>query len=223
MQQDIHDYTAILVKRELVGNQLSEPNFMKIKIRNERNFETHSTPFSVYLKFLKPRDVSGREVIWVKGANQNKLIAHETGLLGLKRFYLDPAGMIAMKGNRYPIYDAGLENLVVKLIEKAERDRAAGDCHVSYTNGAMINNRSCTLIEVVHPERKQPYEFYKAKVYIDDELNIPVRYAAYDWPLAPGQNPPLLEEYTYINVRLNVGLTDRDFDPNNPEYKYPSR
>lgn len=223
IKENVHDYTAILVKRERVGDRVGEANFMKIKIRNERNFDTHSTPFSVYMKFLKPRAVSGREVIWVKGANQNKLIAHETGLLRLKRFYLDPDGFIAMKGQRYPIYQAGLENLVLELIKKAERDRLAGECQVQYNNGAEINKRSCTLIEVVHPERKPPYEFHKAKVYIDNQLNIPVRYAAYGWPTAPGKAPPLLEEYTYINVKLNVGLTDRDFDPGNPEYDYPNR
>ncbi|MFM7739362.1 MAG: DUF1571 domain-containing protein, partial [Planctomycetota bacterium] len=29
------------------------------------------------------------------------------------------------------------------------------------------------------------------------------------------------EEYTYIEVKLNVGLTDKDFDPANEEYEFP--
>ena len=32
---------------------------------------------------------------------------------------------------------------------------------------------------------------------------------------------PLLESYTYYDVKLNVGLTEDDFDPANPEYRYP--
>lgn len=223
MQENIHDYTAVLVKRERVQNRLGEPAYMRIKIRNPRNINGKQVPFSVYMKFLKPRSAAGREVIWVEGQNNNNLIAHEGGLLGVKRFTLEPTGWIAMKGNRYPIYDAGLENLVRKLIEKASRDRAAGSCEVNYVEGAKINGRPCTLIEVIHSERCAPFEFYKAKVYIDDELNIPVRYAAYDWPSRPGAKPPLIEEYTYVNVKLNVGLTDLDFSPDNPSYKFPSR
>ena len=224
IHQNFHDYTAILVKRERVNNRLTDPAYMQIKIRNERDFGTHKQPLSIYMKFLRPTNVSGREVIWVNGQNQNKLIAHETGpLLRLKAFHLDPDGFVAMKGNRYPIYDAGIENLVLKLIEKAERDKKAGPCKVEYHAGAKINQRPCTLIEVTHDQRRAPYEFHKAKVYIDDEYNIPVRYAAYDWPVEGQKKLQLLEEYTYINVRMNVGLTDLDFDTRNPEYKYPKR
>ena len=31
----------------------------------------------------------------------------------------------------------------------------------------------------------------------------------------------LEEEYTSLDRKLNVGLTDMDFNPDNPEYKYP--
>ena len=31
----------------------------------------------------------------------------------------------------------------------------------------------------------------------------------------------LLEEYTYVDVQLNVGLIDADFDPDNPRYDFP--
>ena len=220
MKANISDYTAILSRRERVNDKLTERSFVHLKVRNDRDTPQGHQPFSVYMKFLKPRAAAGREVIWVQGRNGNKIIAHESGMLRFKRFELDPDGWLAMKNNRYPIYDAGLENLVVKLIEKAERDRAAGMCEVEYRENASINKRPCTMIRVIHNERQHPYEFYKAEVFIDDELKIPVRYASYDWPQA-GQAPKLLEEYTYVNVKLNVGLTDKDFNPDNPEYKFP--
>lgn len=220
MQKNIQDYTAIMVKRERVDDVLSEPNYMRIKIRNPRTINNQSVPFSIYMKFLKPRGCAGREVIWVQGQNQDNLIAHESSpLLRFKNFHLDPDGFLAMKGNRYPIYDAGLENLALKLIEKAERDRAAGDCEVRYMEGAKINKRSCMVIEVKHPQQKAPYEFYLAKVYIDDELQIPIRFVSYDWPKG-GSKPKILEEYTYVNVQLNVGLTDSDFSISNPAYNF---
>jgi len=222
IQRDIFDYTAIMVKRERVENTLGDPEYMRIKIRNPRKVNNVDVPFSVYMKFLKPKDVAGREVIWVNGENDGKLIAHESGILGIKRFHLDPDGWVAMKGQRYPIYEAGIENLVAKLIEKAERDRGMGLCEVNYVEGAKINGRNCTLIEVMHPVRKAPFDFHKAKIYIDKEYNIPIRYAAYDWPTTEGGKPQLIEEYTYIKVQLNVGLENEDFSPDNPAYQYPA-
>ena len=220
MRENVDDYTAVLVKRECVNNKIGDKSYMAIKIRNARESESVNVPFSIYMRFLKPRAQAGREVIWVDGQNGNRICAHEAGLMSFKRFNLDPNGWLAMQNNKYPIYEAGLENLIVKLIEKAERDRSAGNCITKYNTNASIKGRPCTLIEVMHPVQKAPYEFYKAHVFIDQELNVPVRYAAYDWPVG-NQPPALLEEYTYINVKLNVGLSDKDFSPENPEYRFP--
>jgi hypothetical protein len=220
--QSVRDYTATLVKRESMNGSLGEREFMKVKIRNERVVDGKEVPFSIYMRFLKPKAVSGREVIWVKGQNEGKLLAHESGIItGFKTFHLEPDGWLAMQNNRHPIYEAGLENLVLKLIEKAERDRSAGECQVEYRKGAKINGRACTMISVTHKERKAPYDFHNAQVFIDDELNIPIRYVAYDWPAAEGEEAPIIEEYTYVEVKLNVGLTDKDFDPANEEYEFP--
>jgi hypothetical protein len=220
MQTTIYDYTATLIKRENINGKIGDPEAMEIKIRNPREVEGRKIPFSVYMSFIKPKAVAGREVIFVEGQNKNQIVAHESGLIGFKTVHLDPTGWLAMKDNRHPIYEAGLENLVKKLVEKAERDRAAGMCEVEYTKGVKINGRSCTRIQVLHKERRDPYEFHVAHVFIDDELQIPVRYAAYDWPRQAGGKPELIEEYTYVNVKLNVGLTDLDFDPRNPAYNY---
>ncbi len=220
MHRNVRDYTATLVKRERVNNMLGDAYFMDIKVRNERTTANGVVPFSVYMYFKKPRGVEGREVIYVKGRNDGKLIAHEGGIGSLVTVQLEPTSALAMKGNRYPIYEAGLENLIVKLIEKAERDKSAGDCEVEYRQGAKINGRTCTLIQVKHDVKRAPYDFHIAQVFVDDELQIPVRYCAFEWPTTPGGEPVLLEEYSYINVKLNVGLSERDFDPKNSAYKF---
>ncbi|HMP78597.1 MAG TPA: DUF1571 domain-containing protein [Pirellulaceae bacterium] len=220
MRTNIRDYTATLVKRERVDNMLGDAYFMDIKVRNERVTNAGVVPFSIYMAFKKPRGVDGREVIYVKGRNDGKLIAHEGGIGSMVTVRLDPTSALAMRGNRYPIYEAGLENLIVKLIEKAERDKEAGDCEVEYRQGAKINGRTCTLIQVKHAVKRAPYDFHIAQVFVDDELQIPVRYCAFEWPKTPGGEPVLVEEYSYINVKLNVGLKDLDFDPKNPAYKY---
>ena len=225
MRTEVFDYTALLAKREQINGVVGNPSFMAVKVRCPRTLKNGTkTPFSIYMKFLKPKASAGREVIWVDGHNDGKLIVHEgSGLMSMKKFQLDPTGFLAMKGQRYPIYEAGLENLIVKLIEKAERDRAVGPCVVNYKEGAEINKRPCSLIELVHEQKKYPYEFHKAHVFVDSELQVPVRFAAYDWPTSPGAKPKLIEEYTYYNIKVNTGLTDMDFNPDNPAYKFPRR
>lgn len=223
IQANVQDYSAIMVKRERIDGVLKCPEYLQMKVRCPRTISGQKVPFSVYLKALKPKKTAGREVVWVEGENSNKLCAHETGLLGMKRFYLDPTGWVAMKDNRYPIFDAGIENLIIKLIEKAEAAKAANQCTVNYRDNAEIMKRKCSLIELINEERHESDEFHKAHVFIDNELNLPVRYVAFDWPSTPGGKPEIIEEYTYVRINLNQGYKDIDFSPDNPAYKFPSR
>jgi outer membrane lipoprotein-sorting protein len=78
-----------------------------------------------------------------------------------------------------------------------------------------------TLIEVLKTERREDDEWQRVRVYVDTELHIPIRYEAHDWPATEGGELQLLEEYTYLHVKINQGFTDRDFDMNNPDYSFP--
>lgn len=224
-KQKVTDYTAVLVKRERVSGRLNDPQYMFCKVRNEKRNAagTVVTPFSFYLKFLKPGSLKGREVIFVNGANNNKLVAHEGGFKG--RFtpclYLDPNGTLAMMGQRYPATDLGIEKLCNKLIERGNKDMKNGGLCTVNEKQANINQRPTTRIEVVHEKRLPLLDFHKARIYIDNEYGLPVRYEAYDWPATKGaevSQDDLIEEYTYVRLKLNVGLTDKDFDPANKSY-----
>jgi hypothetical protein len=223
IRQNIVDYSAILIKRELIDGALTDYEYMGIKVRNRKHTNgVLTTPFSVYIAFLKPASVKGREVIYVENKNGGNIVAHEGGMKGrfLPTVNLDPMGMMAMRGQRYPITDLGLENLVVKLIEKGERDRQRGECDVQFQKGAKVGGRECTVLSVTHPIARPYFDFHIAQIFIDDELNVPVRYCAYSWPTTSGGEPVLLEEYTYQNIKTNIGLTDADFEQSNTKYNF---
>ena len=223
VRDNVVDYTAIMIKKERIGNTLGEYEYMAAKVRNRKVHEGQiKQPFSVYLAFLKPSHVKGREVIYVENRDNGQVVAHEGGMRGrfLPTMKLDPTGMLAMQGQRYPITDLGIENLVIKLIEKGERDRHQDECNVEFRRGAKVGGRQCTVLIVSHPVPRSYFDFHVAEVFIDDEFQIPVRYAAYTWPTTEGGPRELLEEYTYQNVQLNVGLTDADFDPANKKYNF---
>lgn len=220
-QREVSDYTATMIKRERISGTLGGETRMEAKIRTRLvEGDKLVRPMSVYLKMLDPWLARGREVIWVENRNDGKLLAHEGGLKNLVHVSLAPTDRLAMMGNKYPITEIGLAKLMEKLIEKGERDKQVGPCEVTIRSGAEVAGRVCQLIEVKHPERDARFDFHIAQIYLDEERMIPLRYAAYLWPDSPDAAPPLEEEYTYVDVRLNVGLTDADFDPSNSAYQY---
>jgi hypothetical protein len=211
--EKLNDYSATLVKRENVGGKVGEYEYMFIKVRHR--------PFSVYAYFIGPAALKGREVIYIKGQNDGLLLAHATGVqAALGTLKLKPDGYIAMQGQRYPLTEIGQMNLVSRLIEVAEKDAQYGECEVKFFPGAKINGRVCTCIQVIHPVPRKNFLFHLARIFVDDQLNMPIRYEAYDWPKKAGDPPGLIEEYTYLNLKLNNGFTDADFDTKNPNYNY---
>ncbi len=95
-----------------------------------------------------------------------------------------------------------------------------GESVVTFHPYAKVGDRPCLMVETIHPKPGPGFLFHKVKFFVDDELGLPIRFEAYDWPRTPGAEPELIEEYTYTNLRVNVGLKDRDFDPSNRQYSY---
>lgn len=224
IQANVRDYTTTMVKRERVSGELTEVEFIFMKIRNRKVDQNgrEIVPFSVYTKHLKPRGKKGQEAIWIEGHRDNKIIAHGSGpIRGKIKVSIDPDGTLAMTDNRYPIYTAGMENLCQMLMEQGIKERHYPECEVKFYKDAKINGRKCLLIEMRHPVQRPHFEWTLARVYVDEELQIPIRFVSWGFPETAGGKPLLLEEYTYTNLKLNVGLTDADFDPDNPNYAYP--
>ena len=206
----IRDYNAIMMKQERINGELADKEVAFIKVRHQ--------PFGVYMYFLG--DSKGRECIYnsMPDGSVGKLVARDCGFRKrLGKFTLDPNGMLAMTGQKYPIMKLGIRELTTELVTVATNDIQFGECEVRHGQGSM-EGRPITWLEVVHPVKRSSFRFYKAQVFIDNELQIPVRYNAYLWPETPGGEPPLEESYTYLKLKVNNGYTDLDFDPENPEY-----
>lgn len=219
--EEVRDYTCMLVKRERVDGKVLEYEHIELKLRHERVADDGVVPFSVYLKFLGPAELRGREVVYVEGRNKGQLIALKGGpRLAYLTTAVDPESGLAMERARYPITEVGIKTLIERLLEVAHEELEYDDCQVRYFAGTKVDGRNCTLVEVTHPKRRRNVRYHLARIFIDEELNLPTRYAAYDWPEEEGGRPRLLEEYTYLNLKFNSGLTDADFDHRNPAYGF---
>ena len=221
-----HDYTAKIVTQVRTGKTLHEKNSIFLKVRHPREANeddpSSAIPFSVYTRFLQPKSKTGQEAIWVKGRDDGKILGHGTGVLNFKTVRLEPEGSFAMNGNRYPIYEIGFRNLVTKMKEFGENDRQHDECKIKIDRNVLVGERPCTLITVTHPIKREHFEYHIAKIYIDDEYEIPTGYEGYLWPESEGDDPVLLEQYFYVDLKLNADLKDIDFDPANPDYDYPA-
>jgi hypothetical protein len=207
----VTDYEALFSKQELIGRR-TRATSMTMKIREQ--------PFSVYLQYVTPHQ--GREVIYVAGRNNGQLQAHETGIKAIAgTVSLAPDSEDAMDGNKYPITMIGIRNLLEGVILQWEAESQFGECNVQYYPDAKLGETPCKVIETSHPTPRKQFKFQKTRLFIDSQSGIPVRVEQYAFPQTEGGKSPLIEEYTYSKLRLNPGLTDRDFDIKNPNYAFP--
>jgi hypothetical protein len=208
----VRDYTCTFQKRERVDGRLTHPHVMDMKAR--------AHPSSVYFKFRTPN--KGREAIYVAGKNGGKLLAHDVGIgrLLAGTLNLDPHGPMAMEDCRHPITEAGIGALIETVAGHWAAELTRDESQVAFHPQARVGPRACTMIETVHPAQQPHFLFHKVRLYIDHEHGLPIRFEAFDWPRHPGAPPELVEEYTYLDLRINVGLGEHDFDPNNRSYSF---
>jgi hypothetical protein len=208
----VADYSCTFYKRERINGRMTPLFVMAMKAR--------SAPRSIYFKFDNPN--KGREAIYVEGRNDGKILAHDVGLTRLLAgtIELQPTSPQAMENNRHPITDAGIGALIDTVHRRWTAELSPEESLLVFDSDMVIGSRRCLLIESIHPHRQAEFQFHKVRLFIDTEHDLPIRFEGYDWPREEGGPADLVEEYSYIDLKLNVGLDDRDFDPANREYSF---
>lgn len=199
----IEDYTCALHRQERHGDRLYRQRGIQIKFRK---------PYAVYMKWTED-GMAGTEALYVRGKNGGRMLAHTGGFLGFVTLRMEPRDPRAMKENRHPIDESSLGDLLDMLVRTWEQSRKAGDGKWLYGGEDALGDRTTDIFSVQLPAGKG----YYAKALIvnfDRATGLPIRVSAYGWDGLP------MEEYWYDALRLNVGLTDRDFDPANREYRF---
>lgn len=198
-------YTAIFHKQERIKGKLRREETILFKFRK---------PFNIYMKWID-RPYRGRELIYVQGRNENRIRAHEGGILGLFTVNLDPLGATVMRDNRHPITESGLHNLVDLIAEQVRKGIGAGEFESRDLGEEVVYGRKTRKMEGIFPrDEGKGYYCSRTVVNLDMEMKIPIKVLIYDW------DDRIVESYGYEDLVLNAGLTDADFDPENPEYRF---
>jgi hypothetical protein len=202
----VRDYMGTLVKQERVAGQLQPEQFITLRVRQQ--------PFSVYLKWLGPKGFDGQEADYVAGKNNGRMRAKAAGLAGAVGFVsVEPNDPRAMRQSRHAITETGIGHLIETIARgyQVERSLPPNQVQTRFADYAF-QQKPCTRMETVHLMNNGQFYCYRCVVYFEKEQKLPVRFEAYDWPAAGG-NPQgeLLECYSYIDLKFNVGLTDAAF------------
>jgi hypothetical protein len=202
----VRDYAGTLVRQERINHELQPEQFIQFRIRQQ--------PFSVALKWASPRHLAGQEAIFVSGKNNNEIRAHGSGLMSIAGWVSlatnDPR---VMKNSRHSIMETGIGNMISIISRTYEINRQLPENQVKVTFADYaFQQKPCTRMEVVHRVFNPQLYCHRCVVFFDKETKLPVRVEVFDWPAKNGNpNGELLECYSYINLRLNVGLTDESF------------
>jgi len=210
--RNVADYTATFSKVESVNRRIIEQK-MELKFRRK--------PFSVYMQSYSKRRPA-REVIFVAGKNDDMLLVHESGLKSLLTLRLKPDDPRVMAENRYSITEIGIEKLLETTLSiwDEEKDISPTNVKVTLTGSARLGSAECEVIEVAHKRPLAGLKYQRTRLSFDKKTGFPVQVEHYAWPAQAGETSRLVERYTYLNIRANVGLTDEDFNPANSDYRF---
>jgi hypothetical protein len=219
LRRTVSDFTCQLVKRERINGVLQEYNYIDMWVRQSApDSGRPGKRLSVYMEFLAPSSVVGRRLLYVEGRNDGKMLVRKGG----KHFdyvvtKVDPLGETVAYETHAPITQSSFTELLGQVIAVLKRhaalDPTGANTRVEKIAGAKIDERLCHVIRVTHAARQDGLEFHVSNVFFDDELRVPLRVEKLDWPKHPNEAPPLIAEFTYTQLKLNVGLSDGMFDP----------
>ena len=207
----IESYTATIAARERLDDGVNGYKRIYLKFRRK--------PKSFYMYFLGPQPIQGRQVLYAENLNAGRTLLHEGNRARAQRelFSLPPNEIKpATSGYVWRPEVLNMRDLTKGFVQFLKKHDGNGAWQVRRYPGAKINGRLCTMIEVDHRTGNRRFVMH---VFADDKLHVPNRFELLTSD--PKQNKlELLEEYTFLNVKLDPPLTDRDFDLNNPDYRF---
>lgn len=209
-ERSVHDYTCTFTKQERVGNGLTAEQVTHVKFREK--------PYSVNMLWVQNAD-KARRAIYVEGKwhgkNGEKLASVEPAG-SIARLFVDNVfrpidGPDAKKAARRQIDQFGFGKSLDLIVRYCERAAGRNELTLRYVGEGRIDGRPTHIIERILPYDGDEalYPDRVLEVQLDKETLLPACCTAY----ADDARTKLLGRYLITDVKFNVGLTDRDFDP----------
>lgn len=199
----ISKYTCTLYKKELIDGKLLIENNITYK---------HFKPDFYYLKWNEG-DKEGTEALYAGKKYNYKVLAHKGGLLKIITVKVDPTGSTAMKGNRHSILESDIGFIIKFVKNNYYKAKSNKDSEFFYLGENVLCGRKVKVYKAIFPDKKGYYG-HITELYIDKELNLPIKVEVFDW------NNVLFESYLMASLNINPNIGDYDFDKDNINYGF---
>jgi hypothetical protein len=199
-------YTLTLIKQERIRGRLNEEQNIFVKWKK---------PSMIYLKINSGND-RGREIIYVKGKNNDKMIVSPGGILGAITIKISPESRVAMRNNRHSVVEAGMAATIKRINSTIREDmkKPGHGIHLSCLGVEMYGETETIHIRVEKSSYADRTEIYLYNDSINGRSHLIYAIHSYD------KKGSLIESYTYKDINAKVKLTEVDFDPKNEDYRF---
>ncbi len=202
----VQDYEVVMNKQQRHDGKLQPLEVLRIKHRR--------SPDCRYMNWIGDLH-RGREMIYCPARYDGKIEAHDGGLMSIFTVSLDPNGSIATKGQLHRIYETGL----FVLAQTVHGDFDYLDAHPELPPPTLsqrsVEDQPSTCVEL--DRGSDPFKTYhvgRRELCVDEKVSLPTELRLWN------TDGDLMEHYVYSQYRLNIGLTDSDFDTHNRSYRY---
>lgn len=194
----VNDYTCLLHRRDLVNGAFKEHTTVQFKFMKPSRF---------YMKWPKDK----LEAIYADGKYGNKMVIHGGLLFKFMSIAVKPEA--ALKYNRHTIRESDIGHVLEIVEQNYEKAKLDKEAVIAFDGEEQLSGGPAWRFKAVFPDGRG---YYGNIVYfhIDKKLSLPVKITVYGW------RNELLEEYYYEDLKVNTGLTEKDFDVNNSQYAF---
>jgi hypothetical protein len=135
-------------------------------------------------------------------------------LLGLTAVTLKLDSSLVRRDTNHRLSDLDIGFSLNIMYDTLTRGLPSGQTKVKFKGVSDIAGRRAYTVENWNADAKAN-RYYCAHSAISHEFatGLPIKIANYD------ERDQLFEEFEWANLETNVGLTDTDFDPANPQYR----
>ncbi|MBA2226155.1 MAG: DUF1571 domain-containing protein [Gemmataceae bacterium] len=200
----LRDYTCTFTRQERLQGVLGAEEVALMQVRVQ--------PLGVRVRFTQPQAVAGLELAYSAQSRPGKVRLRPAGPDGLKGFRLletdDPKFLAA---HRYPLPQWTIGALLQRLHALIERERGLRNPIEVLTADYLYAQQDVTRYELL---LRRPHAFRSAAraiLYVDKKTKLPLRYEAYTSTQPSAPHSDLLEMYSYTDLRLNTGLSEKVF------------
>jgi hypothetical protein len=190
--REAHGYRCTLVKQERLEGKLQPSEVIAIAFREK--------PFSVLLDWKKEARLAQR-VLYVKGANDGKLLVKPAGLAALVGVVeRDPEGADARKSGRYPLTEFGIKIAMERTLGSWVNAKKDGALHVEYLGARKVpevGGRRCWVLKRTGYRQPEEDGITELTTYIDQGNWLQVG------SVVKGAEGQVLGAYYFRDLQLN--------------------